>query len=225
MDKMTLINRLKSKPDLPLLVREAQTDADLLGSLLEIAATDKSSAKFVCTKVIRLLSEEDPVGVYPYFERIAGWLKHSNSFVIWDAILILSNLASVDHANRFEEIFDDYFGLIRAPQMITAGNVVGSAWKVVLAKPELEAEITRRLLEVPHIIYIHRGEPSPECNRILCGKVMECFERYFGHSGSQRLMIDFAEKQLGSSRKAVAKTAERFLKSHGNRSMQQHEGL
>ena len=214
MDREILINRLKAKPDLKLLVAETIENTTILNSLFEIVLTESSSIKYVCTKIIRLVSEQKPEIIYPYFEDIAKWLHHKNSFIKWDGIMTLSNIIAVDHEDQFGAIYQDYFALLHDQQMITAANVIGNAWKIVLAKPELESDITGRLLEVPKMIYINKGEPSPECNCIVCGQVLECFEHYFDFSGNQAAMIRFAEGQLGSRRKAVAKSAERFLSRH-----------
>lgn len=217
MDKEILINRLKAKPDLNRFIAEAIEDTTILNSLFQIVLTETSSIKYVCTKIIRMVSEQKPELIYPYFEDISKWLHHKNSFIKWDGILILANLSAVDHEDKFGAIYQDYFALIQDPQMITAANVIGNAWKIVLAKPELESYITGRLLEVPKIIYMNKGEPSPECNCIVCGQVLECFEYYFDFSGNQAAMIDFAEEQLGSSRSAVAKKAEEFLRRHSGK--------
>ncbi len=217
MDKEILINRLKAKPDLNLFIVEAIENTTILNSLFEIVLTETSSVKYVCTKIIRMVSEQKPELIYPYFEDIFKWLHHKNSFIKWDGILTLSNLSAVDYEDKFGAIYQDYFALIQDPQMITAANVIGNAWKIVLANPELESDITRRLLEVPKIVYMNKGEPSPECNCIVCGQVLECFEHYFDVSGSQAAMINFAEGQLGSRRKAVAKNAEKFLSRHSGK--------
>lgn len=211
MDKETLINRLKAKPDFNELITEAIEDTSIINVLFEIALTEPSSIKYTCTKIIRRVSEQKPELIYPYFDEIAGWLHHKNSFIKWDGILTLSNLAAVDHEDKFTGIYQDYFALIWDPQMITAANVIGNAWKIVIAKPELESDITRRLIEVPHITYINKGAPSPECNCIVCGQVLECFEHYFEKSSNQTSMIAFAKEQLMSSRKSVAKAAGKFL--------------
>ncbi|MBV1709901.1 MAG: hypothetical protein KMY54_08570 [Erysipelothrix sp.] len=214
MDKEILINCLKTKPDLNLFTVEVIENTTILNSLFEIVLTEISSIRYACTKIIRMVSEQKPETVYPYFEDIVKWLDQKNSFIKGDGILTLSNLSAVDHEDKFKAIYQDYFALIKDPQMITAANVVGNAWKIVLAKPEMESDITRRLLEVPNIIYINKDEPSPECNCIVCGKVLECFEHYFDYSGNQSAMINFAEGQLCSHRKSVAKIAEKFLKQH-----------
>ncbi len=217
MDKDTLINRLKAKPDLSSFIAEAIENTTTLNFLFEIVLTEKSGIKYVCTKIIRMVSEQKPELIYPYFEDIFKWLHNKNSFVKWDGIITLSNLSVVDYEDKFGAIYQEYFALIQDPQMITAANVIVNAWKVVLAKPELESDITGRLLEVPKIIYMNKGQPSPECNCIVCGKVLECFEHYFDFSVNQTAMLDFAKGQLESSRKAVAKNAEIFIRRHSDK--------
>jgi len=214
MEKEELINILNTKPDLDLFANEFMDAENLLPLLLTIVGTETSSIKYACTKVIRIISEKKPESIYPYFEEIVFWLHQPNSFIKWDAGRILANLAAVDREDKFSGIYGDYFAQIRDPQMITAANVIGAAWKIVLARPEWESDITGRLLEVPGITYLHEGEPSPECNDIACGHVIACFEQYFDKSKNQAAMIRFAEDQTNSSRKSVAKSAEKFLQRH-----------
>lgn len=215
MDKDDLLLRLKEAPDFDWLPAEAENNPQLLNTLVEIVRSERSSIRYCCTKNLRILSEQQPDKIYPYFCDVATWLQDSNSFVKWDGILILANLAAVDTEHRFASIYEEYFGLIRDSKMVTAANVAGNAWKIVQAVPEWENDITQRLLEVPQIIYLHHGEPSPECNNVMCGHVLDCFDRYFDLSNNQKLMLCFAHTQLNSSRKSVAKKAARFLKRHG----------
>lgn len=214
MDKEMLVNYLKAKPDLQLFINDVIEDKTILDSLFDIAATETSSIKYACTKIIRMVSEKEPELIYPYFEILAKWIHHKNSFIKWDGIITLSNISAVDDENKFKDIYQDYFALIQDPQMVTASNVVGNAWKIVLAKPELENDITKKLLKVPDIVYLHKGSPSPECNYIVCGQVLECFDHYFNSSENQSEMINFAKEQLNSKRKSVVKIAEKFLKQH-----------
>ena len=155
MDRESLLNRLKAKPDLNLFVAEVIRDAAILPILFEIVLTEKSGIKYTCSKIIRMVSEQKPELVYSYFENVALCLRHPNSFIKWDGILALSNLAAVDREDKFGAIYEDYFELIRDPQMITASNVIGNAWKIVFARPEWENDITARLLEVPgNYVYV-----------------------------------------------------------------------
>ncbi|WP_367923901.1 hypothetical protein [uncultured Ruthenibacterium sp.] len=214
MDRESLLLRLKSKPNLNHLVTEAGNTPELLNTLFEFVRTERSAVRYGCTKILRILSEQQPDKIYPYFFDVAHWLQDSNSFIKWDSILILANLATVDTQHLFSSVYEEYFGLIRDPKMITAANVAGNAWKIVQAAPEWEGDITKRLLEVPRIIYLYHGEPSDECNKVMCGHVLDCFDRYFDVSNNQEAMLDFARTQLNNSRKSVAKKAAHFLQRH-----------
>lgn len=214
MDKKDLLQCLKEAPDLEQLLTKAGNDPQFLDALFEIVRSEHSAVRYSCTKILRMLSERQPDKIYPYFDDVANWLRDSNSFVKWDGILTLANLASVDAQRRFASVYEEYFGLIRDSKMVTAANEAGNAWKIVQAVPEWESEITRRLLEVPQIVYLHHGEPSAECNRVMCGHVLDCFDHYFDLSKNQQAMLCFARSQLNSSRKSVAKKAARFLKKH-----------
>ena len=215
MDKEELLLRLKETPNLNWLLAEAENDPRLLNTLFEIVRCEHSAARYCCTKFLRILSEQQPDKIYPYFGDAASWLQDPNSFVKWDGILILANLAAVDTQHHFASVYDEYFGLIRDSKMVTAANVAVNAWKIVQAVPDWESDITQRLLEVPQIVYLHHGEPAAECNKVMCGHVLDCFDRYFDLSRNQKAMLCFARIQLNSSRKSVAKKAARFLKRHG----------
>jgi hypothetical protein len=215
-DDGELSARLMSPDDLADLVDEAAADPSMIKPMLEMAVRDTGSIRYRCTKVVRLVSELTPESVYPFFDDVASLIQVSNSFIKWDGITIIANLAAVDRENRFASIKQAYFGLIQDRQMISAANVIGHVWKIVQAKPELEPEVTSLLLGVPDILYFDRGKPSPECNRVACGHVLDCFDRYFGQSGNQAAILDFARAQLASSRPAVAKKAMQFLARHGS---------
>lgn len=210
-DKETLLSFMKDghtvEEMIPIII-----DENLYDELIKIINTEKSTIKYACSKIFRLISEQNPQYVYPFYFEIASWLNHPNNFIKWDAIYILSNLAIIDKDNNFSKIQDIYFNLIKSKQMITAANAVGNCWKFVIANPELDFEITKTLLEIPKIKYMHKNQISPECNRIVCGKAIEAFYKYFDLSDHKYLMIYFVQKQLNSTRKSVVKLANKFLK-------------
>jgi len=99
--------------------------------------------------------------------------------------------------------------------MMTATNVIDNAWKIVLHNPELEPDITRRLLAVQNNTYINKGRPSPECLNIVLGNVLDCFSKYYPISQNQPLILDFARSQLENTRRSVAKRAAKLFKKEG----------
>ena len=211
---MEYARRLAEKSDMNELVTEVLREPAMISELIDIITTDKTSIKFFCTKVIRLTSEQHPDIVFPYFDAIAKLIESNNSFIKWDAIAIISNLVCVDSVGKYDLIHKEYFDLIKEPKMITAATVVGNAWKIVMHKPHFESDITKRLLSVPDILYYSKGKPSPECNNVMCGHVIDCFDKYYLASKSKDEICNFVRQQLGNTRKQVVRKAESFLKKH-----------
>ena len=211
--KQILIAKLKEKPDIEEIAEIIEQD-QLLTELFAVAGSEKSAVKYRAMKVIRWFGEYKPALIYPFYPMIVSWLDSDNQFIKWDAIIILSYLAPIDTAHHFNHIYEQYFALIRSPQMITASNVVKSCWRFVLVQPTWEKDITRRLLEVPQVVYMHKNKVSEECNCIVCGNVLECFDHYFELSKHQNEMLAFAREQLNSSRRAVVQKAKKFLRKH-----------
>nr|WP_321302697.1 hypothetical protein [uncultured Trichococcus sp.] len=213
-EKDKLLEKIQGKTDLEAFVREVLQQPEYIPVLFAIIKNDPGSTKFYCEKVIRIVSERHPELVYPYFEEVAALIECPNSFIKWGAIITLSNLAAVDTENKFASVYEKYFDLITADAMVTAGNVVGNAWKIILSKPEYEQDITRRLMRIPENIYLHKGEPSPECRNILCGHAIDCFDKYFELAHDKNGILAFASALTHNPRKQVAKKATAFLKKH-----------
>lgn len=209
-----LRDMLKEKPELPDFLDKLRINPAMIPVLLEIMQTDKGSIKFFSEKLIRLLSAENPELVYPYFADLGALLDNPNNILKWEAIITLSNLAAVDRENKFATIYEKYFSLLNDASMITAGNVAGNAWKIVLQNPGCEKDITGRLLAVRNNVYLNKGRPSPECKNIVCGHVLDCFEKYYQVAGEKDKILEFAEGLRNNPRPAVAKKAEAFLKKH-----------
>jgi hypothetical protein len=212
----SLLAAIKEKQEFGTIVNSVESNPELIGVLLKIIKEDKGSTKFYCDKVIQKISETNPSLVYPYFNEISPLLDSTNNFIKWGATRTISNLIAVDKDKKFDRIYDHYFGMIDSDSMITASNVVGNAWKFVLALPEKEWDITSRLLKVTENTYLNKGELSPECKNIVIGHVIECFDKYYGVSGNQDKMLEFALGQTNNDRKSTAKKALEFIKKHDN---------
>lgn len=213
-EKELLLEKIQGKPDLEVFVMVLLQRPEYIPELFAIIKADSGSAKFYCEKAIRIVSERRPDLIYPYFEEVAELIESPNSFIKWGAIITLANLATVDAENKFSSVYEKYFGLIEADAMVTAANVVGNAWKIILNKPEHEPDITRRLLRIPQNIYLYKGEPSPECRNILCGHAIDCFGKYFELAQDKNGIVAFASEQTHNPRKQVSKKAAAFLKKH-----------
>lgn len=194
--------------------QDVEADPSRITHLLAFIETDQGSTKFTAEKILRNLSEHKPALLYPYFEHFVHWLESANSFIKWGGIFILGNLVAVDQERKFLDVFRAFFALLDDPAMITAANVAAVAPRIIRHYPELEPEITRRLLAVVGNTYYRKDQPSPECKNILLGHVLDSLAQYDTQSSAQAEILAFARSLTDNSRAAVARKALKFLEKH-----------
>jgi hypothetical protein len=199
------------------LANEAAEDPSLLYNLVGCLSSEKTSVRYGCEKILRLLSEKRPELVYPYFEVFGGLLESQNSFLKWGAIITIANLAKADSGHRFDAIFNQYFAPITGPVLITAANIIGHAWKIALARPDLADKIARWIVATEEAVYRHHGEVSSECKNVACAHAIDSLDRFFEKIGDKHLVVDFVKRQVNNPREAVSKKARRFLKKRSIR--------
>jgi len=214
MSRTEIVEKLKTKPDVQDLIREIINQPKLIPVYFDIINHEKSSVKFLGEKALRGISEVDPELLYPYFSDIVALLDSDNSFIKWGGIITLSNLVVADHEKKFLKVYDNYFSMLDSQTMVTAANAAGNAWKIARKYPELEPDITKRLLSITDNTYYHKGEPSPECKNVLYGHIIECFDKYYQQSTCKKEMLAFVASQRNNPRKKVAKSAASFLKKY-----------
>jgi hypothetical protein len=175
---------------------------ELISELFEGLGSTKANIKYGCEKVLRIIGEEKPELLYPYFDIFVEMLDSENNFLKWGAIITIANLTSADSENKFKNVFKKYFSPILGP-------VIGSAAEIALAKPELAGEITKEILKVKDAKY-----KTEECRNVAIGHAIESFEQFFGQIENKEPVIRFVKEQTKNTRNAVRKKAEKFLKKH-----------
>jgi hypothetical protein len=187
---------------------------ECIEQLIEAIKAPKGTLRFGCEKVLRLVSEQRPDLIYPYFDLYADLLDSDNSFLKWGAIMTIANLAGIDSDGKLDKILNKYLSPITGPVMITAANIIGGSAKIALARPELTDRITKEILKVEKAKFEIRGSPSPECRNVAIGHAIESFDQFFGQIDDKAAVIKFVKRQKKNTRNAVVKKAEKFLKKH-----------
>jgi O-6-methylguanine DNA methyltransferase len=184
---------------------------ELLPEILKGLDSAEPAVKYGCSKVVRLVSERNPEVVYPMLDLFVGLLDCDNNFLKWGAILVIGNLAAVDSGKRIDRILDRYLQPIRGDVMITAANVIGSAAKIALARPELADKIARQILKVEKAEY-----QTAECRNVAMGHAIKSLDQFFDDVRRQQPVLKFVRRQLRNRRPAVRKKAADFLKRHAD---------
>jgi hypothetical protein len=204
----------KKGADAAKIARYAIKNPDCIEQLIECITLPKGSIRFGYEKVLRLISEEHPELIYPYFDVFKKLSVCDNSFLKWGAILTIANLASVDSKKKIDKMFKEYYAPVTEQVMVTASTVIGGSVKIALAKPYLTEKITQEILKVEKAKFLHHGELSPECRNVAIGQAIDSFDKFFEQIENKDAVIKFVKKQLKYSREKVVKKAEKFLKKH-----------
>ena len=202
-------NKMLTKEELRQKVKQ---DFDLLPVLLKGLSSPKATVRYGCAKVLMDLSEEHPEKLYPYMDAFIELLDSKYRILTWNAMAIIANLAKVDKDQKFDAIFNKYYGFLNNEYMVTVANVVGNSGKIALAKPHLLHKITVELLKVENIsVTLHLTE---ECKRVIAESAIRTFDLFFDkiEEKDKKKVLSFVERQLDSSRITLKTKAADFLK-------------
>lgn len=187
------------------MARKAAKDKRLLSEVIAGITSDRPQIKYQSGKTLIILSEQNPGTLYPQWSHLVDLLGSENTFMKSIGIRIVSNLTRVDTKNKFDRIFNKFYGLLNDDSMVTAANLVDHSGMIAKAKPKLQSRITNRLLG------IDKTDHGSECKNIIKGKAIVAFGEYFEEAKNKKKIIEFVKGQLRNRRPATRKKAQRFL--------------
>jgi hypothetical protein len=182
----------------------AVKDEKVLQELLNGVLSKKDAVRYGSFKALNVLSEKHPEKLYGKWDFFADLMRSDNTHRKYIAIYIIANLTRADSENKFEKLFDAYFGLLGDKSVIPAAHVAVNSGKIALAKPKLEAEITSRLLDIDKTVQRHKD--------LVKASAIEAFEVYFEKSKDQARIIEFVKAQLNCESPKTREKAKAFLK-------------
>jgi hypothetical protein len=191
------------------LARKAVGDSKALAALLQEVLSKKEAARHAGFKALLSISEERPDVLYPEWDFFADLIGSDNTSFKYIAVYIIANLTKVDTGNRFEKIFEKYYGLLDDESVIPAAHVAGNSGKISRAKPGLQSRITNKLLN------IDKTHHAPGRKELIKGYAIEAFGQYFAKAKDKKVILEFVEKQLKSKSPRTKKAAQKFLEKAG----------
>ena len=164
--------------------------------------------RYNCFKVLNLVSEKKPELLYPHWNFFVNHLNSVNDYHKMSAVIIIANITAVDKKQRFEIIFDDFFGNLKSKKTIVPIYIVKSSSKIITYKPNLEKKITDLLINIEKI---HTGKQI----ELVKSAVIESFSEIFNKSNKKDEIIRFVRNQLHSTSPKTKKAAKEFLNKWG----------
>jgi hypothetical protein len=192
--------------DIAAVATRALVDSELFSEILDGLTSKEELLRYNCHKVMMSISETNGELVYPKWDYFVECLSSDNSYRKMSAVQIIANLTKVDTENRFEELFDKYYRLLDDKSMIVAIYTAASSGGIVKAKPQLETEITNRLLD------IDKTHHSKERKPLIKAGAIEAFDKYFPESVDKERIIMFVREQQNCDSPKTRKVAQDFLR-------------
>jgi len=191
--------------DIQTVAEKALEDRALLSEILEGLTLKEETLRYNCHKVLMQISETNGEMLYPEWEYFIELLSSDNSYRKMSAIQIIANLTRVDTENRFEKIMDEYYGLLDDKSMIVAIYVATSSGRIVRAKPQLEREITGKLLDIDRTHHPEERKP------LIKAGAIKAFDEYFPQTADKESIIAFVKEQQDCDSPKTRKLAQSFL--------------
>jgi hypothetical protein len=182
----------------------AVKDEKVIQELLDGVLSKKDAVRYGSFKALNILSEKHPEKLYGKWDFFADLMRSDNTHHKYIAIYIIANLTKADDQNKFEKLFDAYYGLLGDKSVIPPAHVAVNSGKIALAKPKLQTEITNRLLDIDATVQKHKD--------LVKASAIEAFDAYFKKSKDQERIIEFVKAQLNCESPKTRKMAAAFLK-------------
>lgn len=201
---MSKYNLDKKGIDVKELSEKALTDEKLLHELMDGILSKDNAIRQNSFKTLEIVSEEEPGFLYPKWDYFSKMLKSKNNYHKYIAVYLLANLTAVDEENKFESIFDDYYGILGGDKAMTASHVALNSSKIAINKPELQEKIIDILLDIDNI---HQGRQK----ELIKAYVIETMQNIYPEVENKERIELFINAQLESSSPKTRKLAGYFL--------------
>jgi hypothetical protein len=198
----------KEHPSLEEALQLAISDEGVLKEILAGVVSKDEAFRYNCFKVLRQISEDHPLILYPEWDYFIALLGSSNAYHRSIAVQILANLTPVDAQRRFEAIFDRHFGFLDDEKIIVTRSLVLSSGTIARAKPSLQARIVEKLLGIDETHHKHKD--------LIKADAIQSFDEFFEEIDNKKEILAFVEDQLECSSPKTREAAKAFLNKHGH---------
>jgi len=200
----------KEHPNLEKAMQLALSDERALREILGGIVSKDDAYRYNCFEVLLQISKTQPHVLYPEWDRFVELMSSGNAFHRSMALRLIANLTGADEEGRFEDLFDEYFGLLDDEKVMVARYLVQSADQIARRKPHLREKITEKLLDIDQA---HHAEGR---KALIKADAVGFFETFFEDLPDKERVLAFVEGMLACSSPKARKAAKAFLNRHGH---------
>ena len=194
------------KIDAEKIVELILAEHDLVDHVIQGLSDKLARVRFGCAKSLMVLSQRRPDVLYAKIGRILDLLESENQILKWNAIIMLGNLAAVDHEHLIRGVLPKLYGFLSGGKLITANNTMAALGKIGRAFPEEQGRITSQLLKIEHAQF-----PTDECKNIAIGESILAMGMFIEPAKARKEVLEYVQGQTGNRRNSTAEKAKLFL--------------
>lgn len=186
------------------LAQDALNDGELFQKLMNGVRSKDNTTRQNSFKTLQIIAENAPEFLYPQWDYFQEMLHSSNNYQKFIAIYILASLTSADKDNKFDDIFDDYYGILAGDKAMTASHVALNSSIIVRNKPKLQSRIIDILMSVDDI---HQGKQK----ELIKAYAIEALMKIHPEAEDEEKIEEFVRTQLESKSPKTRNMAQCFL--------------
>jgi hypothetical protein len=152
------------------------------------------------------LTKKHPQNMYSEWDYFQEMLHSKNNYHKYISIYLIANLTQSDSEKKFENIFDEYFGILASDKTMTASHVALNSSTIYFNKPELQLKILDILLNIDKV---HQGKQK----ELVKAYVIEALRKIYPQSNDKTRIEDFIRLQTGSKSPKTRNLAVCFLEN------------
>lgn len=203
---MSQFNLSSKNEDIGSLAEAAMSDEVIFQDIMDGLLSKDDNTRSNCFQTVLKISKDHPQFLYPHWDYFQELLSRSNNYSKYIAVYILANLTAFDDDNKFETIFDYYFGLLGGTRAMISSHVALNSAVVACNKPELCADIVDLLLDVDRV---HQGKQV----ELIKSYVIQAMQDIYPVYEDKNRIEEFVKNNLESKSPKTRDAAKNFLKS------------
>ncbi|MHA2102636.1 MAG: hypothetical protein ACW981_04375 [Candidatus Hodarchaeales archaeon] len=180
--------------------------AESLDLVLKSLQSKNDTLRHNCFQITLIISHVQAPILYSHWDYFKTLLLSTNTFHKVIGIKILSNLVKVDTHNKFDDIFDLFVEFTQSEKLLLVRTVYKAFGKIATINPKLQDKTLQILLKIDKIPHKHVELAKTD--------VIEALNLFYENSNKKDQILEFVQKQQGSSSPKTRKTAELFLEKY-----------
>lgn len=198
----------KKEFNIKLCAEIALNDPEILSETIKGLQNKNDVIRFNNYNILEEISKTNPEKLYNKWDFFAELLKSENTYHKYIGIHLIANLTAIDKDNKFDELFDSFYELLKDKSIVTINHLILVSAQIIRNKSEFKNEIVKMFLNIDNIV------TNDKHIDLVKGYIVDIFRECFELFDDKDEIIAFVKKQTESTSPKTKKLAKEFIKEY-----------